>query len=197
MERFKYVVALMIVLAVAFVFVGCAKPPDAEKSAAQAAMDAAVSAGADKYAAGDFGAAKTLWDTAESQVKDKKYKEAKQGYIDAKSAFEKAKGGVEAGKKAMTDEVTAAVATLEDGWKNLEATAKKVEKNMKDKKAEWAADATAFAEGLKATKDMIAADVAGAKAKAGELKTTIIDKWDATFKELAAAPAKTEEPKKK
>jgi hypothetical protein len=35
---------------------------------------------------------------------------------------------------------------------------------------------------------MIAADPAGVKAKAGELKT-IIDKWDATFKELAAAPA--------
>ena len=102
-----------------------------------------------------------------------------------------------AGKKAMTDEANAAVATIEDGWKNLETTAKKVEKNMKDKKADWAADVKAFAEGLKATKDMIAADAAGAKAKAGELKTTIIDKWDATFKELAAVPAKTEEPKKK
>ena len=197
MERFKYVVALMIVLAVAFVFVGCAKPPDAEKSAAQAARDAAVSAGADKYAAADFGAAKALWDTAESQMKDKKYKEAKQGYIDTKAAFDKAKGGVETGKKTMTDEVNAAVATLEDGWKNLEATANTIEKKMKDKKADWDADAKAFAEGLKATKDMIATDVAGAKAKAGELKTTIIDKWDAALKELAAAPAKTEEPKKK
>jgi hypothetical protein len=43
---------------------------------------------------------------------------------------------------------------------------------------------------------MIAADPTGAKAKAGELKA-ILDKWDATFKELAAAPAKTEAPKKK
>jgi hypothetical protein len=196
MERFKHAVSLMIVLALAFVFVGCATPPDAEKSAAQAAMDAAVSAGADKYVAADFGAAKSLWETAESQMKDKKYKEAKQGYIDAKAAFEKAAGGVEAGKKAMTDEANAAVASLEDGWKNLEVTAKTVEKKMKDKKADWDADAKAFAEGLKATKDMIAADPAGAKAKAGDLKA-IIDKWDATFKELAAAPAKTEAPKKK
>jgi hypothetical protein len=196
MERFKHAVSLMIVLALAFVFVGCATPPDAEKSAAQAAMGAAVSAGADKYAAADFGAAKSLWDTAESQMKDKKYKEAKQGYIDAKAAFEKATSGAEAGKKAMTDEANAAVASLEDGWKNLEATAKKIEKNMKDKKADWDADAKAFAENLKATKDMIAADPAGAKAKAGDLKA-IIEKWDAAFKELAAAPAKTEAPKKK
>jgi len=196
MERFTHSVSLMIVLVLAFVLVGCAKPPDAEKSAAQAAMDAAVSAGADKYAAADFGAAKGLWDTAESQMKDKKYKEAKQGYIDAKSAFEKAAGGVEAGKKAMTDEANAAVASLEDGWKNLEAIAKKVEKKMKDKKDAWDADTKAFAEGLKTTKDMIAADPAGVKAKAGELKT-IIDKWDASFKELGAAPAKAEEPKKK
>lgn len=31
MERFKHSVSLMIVLVLAFVFVGCAKPPDAEK----------------------------------------------------------------------------------------------------------------------------------------------------------------------
>jgi hypothetical protein len=196
MERFKHSVLLVIVLALAFVIVGCAKPPDAEKSAAQAAMDTAVSTGADKYAAADFGAAKGIWDTAESQMKEKKYKEAKQGYIDAKAAYEKAANGVAAGKKAVTDEVNAAIASLEDGWKNLEATAKKVEKKMKDKKDAWDADAKAFAEGLKATKDMIAADPAGAKAKAGELKT-ITDKWNAAFNELAGAPAKTEAPTKK
>ncbi len=196
MERLKHSVSLIIVLALAFVIVGCANPPDAEKSAAQAAMDAAASAGADKYATADFGTAKGVWDTAESQMKDKKYKEAKQGYIDAKAAFEKAASGVAAGKKAMTDEVNAAVASLEDGWKNLEATAKKVEKKMKEKKDAWDADAKAFAEGLQATKGMIAADPAGAKAKAGELKS-IFEKWDAAFNELTGAPAKTEAPIKK
>ncbi len=197
MKRFRYVVSFMVVLALAFVFVSCEKAPDTEKSAAQAAMDSAVSAGADKYAAADFGAAKNLWDTAEAQMKDKKYKEAKQGYIDAKAAFEKAASGVEAGKKAMTDEANAAIASVEDGWKNLEAAEKKVEKNMKEKKADWDADAKTFADGLKGAKDMVATDPAGAKAKAGELKG-IIDKWDAAFKELAAAaPAKAETPKKK
>src|SRR5450759_557332 len=171
----------MLVFALAVVFSSCAKPPEADKSAAKAAMDSAVSAGADKYAATDFEAAKNLWDTSETQMTEKKYKEAKQGYIDAKAAFEKAAGAGEAGKKAMTDEANAAVASLEEGWKNLEATAKKIEKNMKDKKDAWTADAKTFAEGLKATKDMVAADPAGAKTKAGELKS-ILDKWDATLK---------------
>jgi len=196
MKQFRYLVSLMIVFALTFVFIGCAKPPDQEKSAAKTAMDAAVSAGADKYAATDFTTAKGLWDTAESQMMDKKYKEAKQGYIDAKSAFEKAASGVEAGKKAVADAVSAAIASLENDWKNLEATAKKAEKNMKDKKADWTADEKAFTDGLQATKDMIATDPAGAKAKVDELKS-VIDKWDSTFKELAAAPAPTNAPKKK
>ena len=62
MKNFKYAVSFVMVLALALVFIGCAKPPEAEKSAAKAAMDAAVAAAADKYAAADFSAAKTLWD---------------------------------------------------------------------------------------------------------------------------------------
>ncbi|MCX5847362.1 MAG: hypothetical protein NTW12_13550 [Deltaproteobacteria bacterium] len=192
MKHFKYAVSFMMVLALALVFIGCAKPPDAEKSAAKAAMDAAVAAGADKYAATDFSAAKNLWDTSEAKMNEKKYEEAKQGYVNAKAAFEKAAGAAAAGKKAITDEVNAAVAGLEEGWKNFETAAKGVEKKMKDKKDAWEADTKAFVDGLKAAKDMIATDPAGAKAKAGELKA-IIDRWDAAFKELAAAP----EPAKK
>jgi hypothetical protein len=196
MKRSKYLLSLMVILSLAFVFTGCAKPPDAEKSAAKTAMDAAVSAGADKYTAADLTAAKSLWDTAESQMTDKKYKDAKQSYIDAKSAFEKAAAGVETGKKAMIGEDNAAVTGLESAWKDLEAGAKTKLKRMKDKKADWDADAKTFADGLKATKDMIAADPAGAKAKASELKA-ITDKWAAAFAEPAAAPAGTEAPKTK
>jgi len=180
----------------AFVLAGCAKAPDEEKAAAKAAMDAALAAGADKYAAADLTAAKSQWDTAESQMNDKKYKEAKQGYIDAKAAFEKAKAGVEAGKKAMADEANAAITSLENGWNDLAATEKKLEKNMKDKKETWEADAKTVGEGLKAAKDTVANDPAGAKEKVGELKA-ILDKWDAAFKEMTVAPAKPEAPKKK
>ncbi len=196
MKYFKYSVSVMMVLALALVFIGCAKPPEAEQKAAKAAMDAAVTAGADKYAVADLDAAKKLWESAEAQVKDKKYKEAKQVYVDAKAAFEKAAAAVAAGKKAATDEANAAVAALEEGWKGIEESVKKIEKKMKDQKEAWEADSKSFADGLKASKEMIAADPLGAKAKAGELKP-VVEKWDATFKEMAAAPAKPEPKKKK
>lgn len=189
MKCFKYAVSSIMVMALIMMFIGCAKPPEAEKATAKAAMDAAVTAGADKYAAADFKTAQSTWDASEAKMNDKKYEEAKQGYVSAKAAFEKAAGAAAVGKKAMTDEANAAVAALEDGWKNLAAAAKGVEKKMKDKQEAWAADTKAFEDGLKATKDMIAADPAGAKKKAGELKS-ILDKWDATFKELAAIPDK-------
>jgi len=196
MKHFKYAVSFMMVLALALVFIGCAKPPEAEKSAAKTAMDTAVAAGADKYAATDFNAAKNLWDNSEAKMNEKKYEEAKQGYVNTKAAFENAAGAAAAGKKVMTDEVNAAVTGLEEGWKNLETAAKGVEKKMKDKKDAWAADTKTFVDGLKVTKDMIATDPAGAKAKSGELKS-ILDKWDAAFKELAAAPAKPAKKEKK
>ena len=66
---------------------------------------------------------------------------------------------------------------------------------MKDKKADWTADEKTFTDGLQATKDMIATDPAGAQAKVDELKS-IIDKWDNAFKEMAAAPAKTDSTEK-
>lgn len=195
MKHFKFSVSFMMVLAFLLVFIGCSKPPEAEQKAAQAAMDAAVSAGADKYAAADLDAAKKLREAAEAQVKEKKYKEAKQGYVDAKTGFEKAAGAVAAGKKAVADEATAALAAVEAAWKGTEEAAKKVEKKLKDKKEAWTADAKAFGENLKAAKEMIAAEPTVAKTKAGELKG-VIEKWEAAFKELAAAPDKAEGKKK-
>ena len=98
MKHGKVLMLVGIIFALGIVLFGCTKPPDAEKQAAKAAMDAAIAAGADKYAVADLDAAKKVWDTAESQMNEKKYKEAKQSYIDAKAAFEKAAGSVEAGK---------------------------------------------------------------------------------------------------
>jgi len=189
MKHVKLSVSLLLVVTLALVFVGCAKPPEAEKQAAKAAMDAAVSGGADKYAASDLESAKKIWETGESQVKDKKYKEAKQSYIDAKAAFEKAAKSVEAGKKALADQAVAAATAVEEAWKNLEAAAKKVEKKMKDKKDAWASDAKAITEGLAKAKEMLAGDPGGAKAKLDELKG-MVEKWENTLKEMAAPPAK-------
>jgi tetratricopeptide (TPR) repeat protein len=100
-----------------------------------------------------------------------------------KAAFDMAAGTAEEGKKIATAEANAAVAGLEEDWKNLKTAAKNVEKKMRNKKIKnaWAADAKAFAEGLKATKDKIVTDPAGTKANVGELKS-VIEKWDAVFK---------------
>jgi hypothetical protein len=191
----KHVRLLLWALALMLILLGCAKPPDTEREAAKAAMDAAVSAGADKYASADLDAATKVWDTAESQMKEKKYKEAKQSYIDAKAAFEKASAAVEAGKKAATDQANGSLSALEESWKNLEVTARKMAKRMKEKKA-WTADAGAISEGLAKAKEMIATDPAGAKAKLDELKG-IVDKWESTFKKMASAPKESKAVKKK
>jgi hypothetical protein len=186
MKHFRYTL-LPLVLALALFFTGCASPPDAEKAAAKTAMDSATAANAGKFAAADFEAAMKIWTASEAQMNDKNYEEAKQGYINAKAAFEKAAAAAAAGKKTATDQANAALATLDEGWKNLEAAAKGVEKKMKEQKEAWEADAKTFADSLKAAKDSLAADPMGAKNKAADLKA-IIDKWDAAFKEMAAAP---------
>lgn len=192
MKNFRKTVSFLIFVSLLLLFAGCAKPPEAEQKAAQTAMEAAVAAGADKYATAELGEANKLKEAADAQVADKKYKEAKQAYIDAKAAFEKAAGAVEAGKAAAAaaavTEANAALASVEETWKAVGADAAKLGKKMKAKKAEWDADAKAFEETLKAAKELVATDAAGARAKADELKG-MAEKWVAALADLAAAPA--------
>ena len=128
MRMFKLSLFVLVAFALGMVLSGCSKPPEAEKEAARKAMDAAISAGADQYASADLKAAKEVWDNAESQMTERKYKEAKQSYLDAKAAFEKAAAAVEAGKKVVADQANAALKALEDKWKKLRVTANKMEK---------------------------------------------------------------------
>ena len=196
MRMIKLSLFVLVVFGLGMVLAGCSKPPEAEKEAAKKAMDAAISVGANQYASADLEAARKLWDTAESQMKEKKYKEAKQGYIDAKAAFEKAAAAVEAGKKAVAEQANAALGTLEGEWKKLRVTANKMEKKLKGKKQAWTADTKAISEGLAKSKEMIASTPAEAKAKLDELKT-MIDRWETTFKEMARSPSKPKATKKK
>jgi len=196
MRMIKLSLFVLVVFGLGMVLAGCSKPPEAEKEAAKKAMDAAISVGADQYASADLEAARKVWDTTESQMKEKKYKEAKQGYIDAKAAFEKAAAAVEAGKKAIAEQANAALGTLEGEWKKLSVTANKMEKKLKGKKQAWTADTNAISEGLAKSKEMIASTPAEAKAKLDELKT-MIDRWETTFKEMARSPSKPKVTKKK
>ena len=196
MRMIKLSLFVFVVFGLGMVLAGCSKPPEAEKEAAKKAMDAAISVGADQYASADLEAAKKVWDTAESQMKEKKYKEAKQSYIDAKAAFEKVAAAVEAGKKAAADQANEALKTLEGGWKKLRVTANKMEKKLKAKKQAWTADAKVISEGLAKSKEMIASAPAEAKAKLDGLKT-MIDRWETTFREMAKSPSKPKAIKKK
>ena len=196
MRMIKLSVFVLVVFALGMIWVSCSKPPEAEKSAAKKAMDAALSAGADKYASAEMDTARKVWDTAESQMKEEKYKEAKGSYLGAKAAFEKAAATVEVGKKAVADQAKAALKTLEVEWKKLRVTAKKMEKKLKDKKQAWTADAKAIKEGLERSKKMIVSAPAETKAKLDALKT-MIDRWENTFKEMATSPSKTKTTKKK
>ncbi len=195
MKRINLLVFVFVALALVS-FMACSTPPDAEKEAAKKAMDTAIVAGADQYAPTDLEPAKKLWDTAETQMKEKKYKEAKQSYIDAKAAFEKAAAAVEKGKKAAVDQANTALNTLEEEWKKLKGLAKKSEKKLKDKKNAWTADSKTINEGLAKAKEMIATAPVEAKAKLGELQA-LVDKWEATFKEMASTPTKHKTTKKK
>ena len=189
MRMFKLSLFVLVAFALGMVWSACSKPPEAEKEAARKAMDTAISAGADQYASADLKAAKEVWDNAESQMTERKYKEAKQSYLDAKAAFEKAAAAVEAGKKVVADQANAALKALEDKWKKLRVTATKMEKKLKAKKQAWTADAKAIREGLAKSKEMIASAPAEAKAKLDELKT-MIDRWGTTFREMAKSPSK-------
>jgi hypothetical protein len=176
----------MIILALTLIFVGCTNPPEAERSTAKAAMDAAMASGADKYATRILDAAKKIWGAAEVEMREKKYEEAKQNYVTARVVFEIAAGNAQEGKKIATAEANAAITSLEEDWKNLNITARNHEKMMKDDqmKDEWAADTRAFTEGLKAHKDKIVDDPVSAMANVSELKY-IIEKWDIAFKKQA------------
>lgn len=186
--RISLIVFVMILFAMSWA--GCSKPPEAEKEAAKKAMEDAISAGADRYAPTETEAAKKTWETAELQMNEKKYKEAKQGYIDAKAAWEKAAGAIEAGKKAIADQVNETLNVLEKTYRKLGVTAKKMEKKLKDKKKAWTADAKAIEEGFAKAKEMIAQTPAEAKAKLDELKT-LIGKWEDTFNEMIKTKSKT------
>ncbi len=187
--------SIFIALTLVLILGGCAQPPEVEKQAAKGAMDAAFSTGADKYAVAEWDAAKKIWETAESQMKEKKFKEAKQAYIEAKVAFEKAGSAAEAGKKAASDQAGAALTSIEAAWKKLEATAKKLDKKMKNKRGAWIADSKTVTEDLAKAKELIGTDPAGAKPKLDALKA-MVDKWENILKEVAATPVKSPAAKK-
>lgn len=113
----KNVVAGLLVLVVAFLAVGCAKPPQQELDAMKAALAAAEQAEAPKYAAADWDKAQQAVNAANAEVEAqnakfalfRSYTKAKQLIADATAAANAAKEAGIAGKEKAKNEARAAI----------------------------------------------------------------------------------------
>ena len=186
--------AVPVVAGVALLVAGCDSPPEAEQKAAAAAVAAAKSAEADKYAAPAYKAVTDLQKQADGFMTDKKYKEAKAAYERTKGLGDDAAKAAASGKTAMKAEVEKGIAAAEAAWAGLEKQATAAAKKWKpDQKKAWEDDAKAAQAALKSAKDALANSPADAKAQLNTVLASI-EKWT---KDLAAAamPAAAAAPK--
>lgn len=178
-----------VLAGVALLVAGCESPPEAEKKAADAALAAAKSSGADMYAAPAYKTLSDLAKQAETQMADKKYKEAKASYERIKTMAEDTAKAALAGKEAMKAEVEKGIAASEAAWMALEKQAQAASKKLKpEQKKAWTDDAKATQEALKAAKDALANSPAEAKDKLA-MVTASIEKWTKDLTGMMAAPA--------
>ena len=184
MTRFSVRWAVPMLAGVALLVAGCDSPPEAEKKAADAAIAAAKSAEADKYAGPAYKAVTDLQRQAEGFMGEKKYKEAKAAYERAKGLGDDAAKAAAAGKTAMKAEVEKGIAAAEAAWAGLEKQAQAAVKKMKpDQKKAWEDDAKAAKDSLTAAKTALANSPAEAKDKLASALASI-EKWT---KDLAPA----------
>jgi len=184
MTRFSVRWAVPMLAGVALLVAGCDSPPEAEKKAADAAIAAAKSAEADKYAGPAYKSVTDLQRQAESFMGEKKYKEAKAAYERAKGLGDDAAKAAVAGKAAMKAEVEKGIAAAEAAWAGLEKQAQAAVKKMKpDQKKAWEDDAKAAKDSLTAAKTALANSPAEAKDKLASALASI-EKWT---KDLAPA----------
>ena len=189
MKHSRYVVSVLFILALILSgFSGCTKAPDAEQSAAQAALATATKEGADQYASVEMEAGKRLLSVSDTKVKEEKFAEAKVGYLAAREAFENAVKAAVAAKQSMSQEANTMLSSLEAEWKAIEENVTASEAKMKDQlKEAWATESATFADGLQAAKDMVVNDANGAKAKVAEL-SELAEKWKNEAQKLTSAP---------
>ena len=197
MTRFSVRWAVPVLAGVALLVAGCDSPPEAEKKAADAAIAAAKSAEADKYAAPAYKAVTDLQRQAESFMGEKKYKEAKAAYERAKGLADDAGKAAVTGKAAMKAEVEKGIAATEAAWTGLEKQAQAAAKKMKpDQKKAWDEDDKAAKDSLKAAKDALATSPVEARNKLASVLASI-EKWSKDLAAMAMPAAKTPAPAKK
>ena len=189
MTRFSVRWAVPVLAGVALMAAGCDSPPEAEKKAADAAIAAAKSAEADKYAAPAYKAVSDLQRQADTLMAEKKYKEAKAAYERAKGLADDAGKAAVTGKAAMKAEVEKGIAAAEAAWTGIEKQAQTAVKKMKpDQKKAWEDDVKAAQAALKGAQDALANSPAEAKEKLG----VVLASLEKATKDLAqVAPPKS------
>jgi hypothetical protein len=181
--------AAPVLAGVALLAAGCESPPEAEKKAADAAIAAAKSAEADKYAGPAYKAVTDLQQQAEALMGEKKYKEAKAAYERMKGLAEDAGKAAATGKAAMQAEVEKGIAAAEAAWAGIEKQAQAAAKRMKpDMKKAWEEESKAAQDSLKAAKDALTNSPAEAKDKLASVLASI-EKWAKDLAAAAMAPA--------
>ena len=200
MTRFSVRWAVPVLAGVTLLVAGCDSPPEAEKKAADAAIAAAKSAEADKYAGPAYKAVTDLQRQAESFMGEKKYKEAKAAYERAKGLADDAGKAAVAGKAAMKTEVEKGIVAAEAAWTGLEKQVKAAAKKLKpEQKKAWEDDAKAAQAALKSAKAAVANSPADAKTQLTSVLASI-EKWSKALAQTAmpaAAAGKAPAPAKK
>lgn len=128
-SRILVIISLFSLLVLAFY--GCAKPPKAEIDAAEAALKSATEAGAGKYASAKYKEASDMLSKAKKEVENKKYKEALQSAITAKTKAEEAKTEAEANKTKAKGEVETLLVEAGKSITNAKAKVDSIAKALK------------------------------------------------------------------
>ena len=126
----RYLLLLMLVGVVAMLC-SCAQPPTQEMDAAKAAIDKAISAGADKYATAELEAAKSALSQAEEKVTAKDYEAAKTLAIEAADKAAAAEAAIAAGKEKVKAEVDAMMPEAQKAFAALQKQVKLAKANKK------------------------------------------------------------------
>ncbi len=134
--------------------VGCAKPPYEAQKAAEAAMEAGMTAQADVYSASVWNEAKNMMDSAEAKMKKNAYAAAGAAFIAAKDKFVIAIGQVETSKKAMTEDNADVLKGVEELLAELNPlAAAKTGKLDGEQKKTWDAESALMREAIENAKN--------------------------------------------
>lgn len=128
MKNFIQSFAIFFCCALLITFMtGCSQPPKQEVDAAKAALQDAISAGAEQYVPDELKAAQDLIDKLDSEMAKKDYKAAKQTALQAKEAADGAKAAIGAAKAKAKEAAEVSVNEIKGGLEKVKGLVAEVE----------------------------------------------------------------------